>query len=68
MADSELTAQALTASDGQDSKAHLFVFTNDKAGMTGVDKDHTNRVIYEVHSSTIPVLHTAEAFCTHSSY
>jgi hypothetical protein len=43
-------SQALTASadDGQDSKAHLFVFTNDKAGMTGVDKEHTNRVIYEV--------------------
>jgi hypothetical protein len=50
MADSESTSQALTAStaDGQDSKAHLFVFTNDKAGMTGVDKEHTNRVIYEV--------------------
>jgi hypothetical protein len=63
MAESE--SQALTASvgEGQDSKAHLFVFTNDKAGMTGVDKEHTNRVIYEV-SSTISLLHRTVAFVT----
>ena len=37
--------------DGQQN-AHLFVFTNDKAGMTSVDKKRTNQVIYDMSKNS----------------
>lgn len=35
--------------------SHLFVFTNDKAGMkrTSVDKERTNRIIYEMSKNSL---------------
>ncbi len=27
---------------------HLFVFTNSKAGMNGIDKEQVNKVVYEM--------------------
>ena len=34
------------------SEAHLFVFTADKAGMGGLDKDRINRTIYEMSAGS----------------
>ena len=44
--------------DGKD-KSHLFVFTNDKAGMSGQqqDKDHAARVIYEMSKGSRFIKH-----------
>lgn len=36
------------SSDG----SHLFVFTNEKAGMKGVDKERANRIIYEMSKNS----------------
>lgn len=36
------------SSDG----SHLFVFTNEKAGMESVDKDRANRIIYEMSKNS----------------
>lgn len=46
------TSSEASAADGGaengDYAAHLFVFTADKAGMAAVDKERTNRIIYEM--------------------
>lgn len=36
------------SSDG----SHLFVFTNEKAGMKSVDKERANRIIYEMSKNS----------------
>lgn len=44
-------AESLPAQVGQDN-AHLFVFSNSKAGMKSVDKERVNRVIYEMSKNS----------------
>ena len=39
-----------------DNYAHLFTFTNDKAGMHTVDKQRTNEIIYEMSKDSKCVL------------
>lgn len=37
---------------GNNDGAHMFVFTNEKAGMKSVDKEHANRIIYEMSKNS----------------
>ena len=42
--------------EGSDHK-HLFVFTADKAGMGNADKEHVNRVVYEMSKNSAYFAH-----------
>lgn len=37
---------------GPSDGSHMFVFTNEKAGMKSVDKERANRIIYEMSKNS----------------
>lgn len=43
---------AQQAGHDNNNNAHLFVFSNSKAGMKNVDKERVNRVIYEMSKNS----------------
>lgn len=48
---SERSPEVVPAAGGSDG-SHMFVFTNEKAGMKNVDKERANRIIHEMSKNS----------------